>query len=41
MGHLCRMPELDPCRKLTRLKPEGTRRVEKSELKWLESVEEQ
>jgi len=40
LGHLCRMQELDPCRKLTRLKPEDTRRVGRPELKWLESVEE-
>jgi len=24
LGYLCRMQELDPCRKRTRLKPEGT-----------------
>ena len=35
-----RMQELDPCRKLTFLKPEGTRRLGKPKLKWLESVEE-
>jgi len=40
LGHLCRMQELDPFRKLTRLKPEGTQRVWKPELRWLESVEE-
>jgi len=40
LGHLCRMQELDPCRKFTQLKPEGTRRVGRPELKWLESVEE-
>jgi len=34
------MQELDPCRKLTLLKPEGTRSVGKSHLKWFESVEE-
>ena len=33
------MQELDPCRKLTVLKPEGTRRVGEPKLKWLESVE--
>ena len=31
---------MDPCRKLTVLKPEGTRRVGKPKLKWwFESVE--
>jgi len=29
LGHLFRMQELDPRRKLIRLKPEGTRRVGK------------
>jgi hypothetical protein len=33
------MQELDPCRKLTLFKPEGTRRVGELELRWLESVE--
>jgi hypothetical protein len=33
------MQELDPCRKLTVLKPEDTRRVGKPKLKWFESVE--
>ena len=31
LEHLFRMQELDPCRKLTVLKPEGTRRVGKLE----------
>jgi len=39
LGQLLRMQELDPCRKLTVLKPEGTQRVGKPKLKWLESVE--
>jgi hypothetical protein len=39
VGHLFRMQELDPCRKLTLHKPEGTRRVGKPRVKWLESVE--
>ena len=39
LGHLCRMQELDPQRKLTVLKIEGTRRVGKPKLRWLESVE--
>jgi hypothetical protein len=34
------MQELDPCRKFTFLKPEGTRRVENPELRCLEWVEE-
>jgi hypothetical protein len=38
LGRLLRMQELDSCRKLTVLKPEGTRRVGKPKLKWLESV---
>jgi hypothetical protein len=40
LGQAFRMQELDPCRKLTVLKPEGTRRVGKRRLMWLESVEE-
>ena len=40
LGHLFRMQELDPCRKLTLFKPEDTRRVGEPELRWLESVEE-
>jgi hypothetical protein len=40
LGQLIRMQELDPCRKLTVLKPEGTRRLGKPKLRWLESFEE-
>ena len=40
LGLLFRMRELDPCRRLTLLKPEGTRRVGKLQLRWLESGEE-
>jgi len=40
LGHLCRMHELDPCSKLTIIKPEGTRRLGKPKLRWLASVEE-
>jgi len=40
LGHIFRMQEINPCRKLTVLKPEGTRRVGKPKLRWLESVEE-
>jgi hypothetical protein len=39
LGHLFIMQELDPCRKLTQLKPEGTRSVGKPKLRWFESVE--
>jgi len=34
------MQELNPSRKLTVLKPEGTRCVGKPKLRWLESFEE-
>jgi len=40
MGQLFRMQGLDPCRKLTVLKSEGTRRLGKPKLRWRESVEE-
>jgi hypothetical protein len=33
LGHLFRIQELDPCRKLTLLKPEGTRFVGKPKLR--------
>jgi hypothetical protein len=39
LGHLFRMQGLDPCKKLTLYKPEGTRRVRKPRARWLESVE--
>jgi hypothetical protein len=39
LGHLFRMQELGPCRKLTLYKLEGTRRVRKPRARWLESVE--
>jgi len=39
-GALLRMQELDPRRKLTLLKPEGTRREGKPQLRWLELVAE-
>jgi hypothetical protein len=38
--HLFRMQELDPWRKLTLLKPDGTRLVRERKLNCLESVEE-
>ena len=40
LRELFRGQELDPCRKLTFLKPEDTERVRKLELRWLQSVEE-
>jgi len=40
VGQLFRMQEMDPCRKLTLRKPEGTRRVGNPKLGWLESVED-
>jgi hypothetical protein len=36
LGHLVRMQELDSCRKLTVLKPEGTQHVGKPKVRWLE-----
>jgi hypothetical protein len=40
LGYLFRIQELDPCRKLTVLKPEDIRRAGKPQLRWPESVEE-
>jgi len=40
LGQLFRMQELDPCSKLTVLKTEGSRRVGKRKLRWLEAVDE-
>ena len=40
LGRLCRMQELDPCRKLTVFIPEGTRRLGTPKLRWLESVDD-
>jgi hypothetical protein len=34
------MQELDPCRKLTLHKPEGTRRVGRPATRWLDSIKE-
>ena len=39
LGHFCRMQELEPCRKLTAVRAEGTGRVGKLKQGWLESVE--
>jgi hypothetical protein len=40
LGQLFKMHELDPCRKLTVLKPEGTRRVGKPKVRWLDPSDE-
>jgi hypothetical protein len=40
LGQLFRMQEQNPCRKLTLCKPEGTRRVSRSAIRWLQSVED-
>ena len=40
LGHLFRLQEVDPCRKFTHLKLEGTELVGKCQLMWLVSVEE-
>ena len=40
LGHLFRRQELDPCRKLTLLKPERSRLVGRPMPRWLESVED-
>jgi hypothetical protein len=39
LGHLFRMQKQNPCRKLTLHKPEGTRRVGRPAVRWLDSVE--
>jgi hypothetical protein len=39
LGHLFRMQELDPYRKLTVLQPETTRRLGKPTLRWCELAE--
>jgi hypothetical protein len=40
LGHLFRMQEQNPCRKLTPHKPEGARRVGRPAVRWLDSVED-
>jgi hypothetical protein len=40
LGHVFGMQELDPCRELTVLTPEDTRRMAQPTLRWLELVEE-
>lgn len=39
LGHLFRMQEQNPCRTLTLHKPEGTRRVGRPTIWWLDSVD--
>ena len=39
-GHIMRMPEENPVKKLTLLKPEGSRRSGRPKLRWLDEVEE-
>ena len=41
LGHFFRMQDLGPCRRVTLLKPEGTRRVVKLKLRWLEWLEQE
>ena len=39
-GHIIRMEEDNPVRKLTLLKPEGSRRVGRPKLRWMDGIEE-
>jgi hypothetical protein len=39
LGPLFRMQTQNPCRKLTLHKPEGTRRLDRPAIRWLDSVE--
>jgi hypothetical protein len=39
LGHLYRMQEQNPCRKLTVHKPEGTQQVGRPTISWLDSVD--
>ena len=39
-GHIMRMPEENPVKKLTSLRPEGSRRAGIPKLRWLDGVEE-
>ena len=39
-GHIMRMPEDNPVKKLTLLRPEGSRRAGRPKLRWLVGVEE-
>jgi hypothetical protein len=38
--HFFRIQEQNPCRKLTLHRPEGTRRVARPAIRWLDSIEE-
>ena len=38
--HIIRMPEKNPVKKLSLLRPEGSRRAGRSKLRWLDGVEE-
>jgi hypothetical protein len=40
LGHLFRMQEQNPCRKLTVHKPEDTQRVGRPAIRWLDSIKE-
>ena len=39
-GHIIRMEEDNPTKKLTLLKPEGSRRIGRPKLRWMDGVEE-
>ena len=39
-GHIIRMPEENPVKKLTLLRPEGSRRAGRPKLRWLDGVED-
>ena len=39
-GHIMRMPEENPVKKLTLQRPEGSRRAGRPKLRWLDGVEE-
>jgi hypothetical protein len=38
-GHIMRMPEENPVKKLTLLRPEGSRRADRPKLRWLDGVD--
>jgi hypothetical protein len=38
LGHLVRMEENSPCKKITFLQPEGSRKKGRPKLRWLDSV---
>ena len=39
-GHIMRMPEKNPVKKLILLRPEGSRRAGRPKLRWFDGVEE-